>query len=225
MNTATGDSANPSQATPDQIDALAKSALGAGDTGSAQATHNLMLIHQARVSQLKRTAATLKKQYGADNAETKAAEAAVKTGTARVTIIATANLQATTPSPQVSATGWALHGRVFTAQLHPVGNLTVFLVDDRKKYQEQFGFAYTDSTGYFLINYPGTTDQIENDVKMFIEITNKKKQPIYLSATQFEPAPGSTTYQNITLPAEETPLGYPPDQIRSVAIPDPNRKA
>jgi hypothetical protein len=225
MSTATGDSANLSQATPDQIDALAQSALSAGDAGSTQATHNLMLIHQARVSQLKRTAATLKKQYGADNAETKAAEAAVKTSMARVAIIGTANLQATTPSPQVSATGWALNGRVFTAQLQPVGNLTVFLVDDRKKYQEQFGFAYTDSTGYFLINYTGTTDKVENDGKIFIEITNKKKQPIYLSATAFQPAPGSTTYQNITLPAEQTPLGYPPDQIRSVAIPDPSRKA
>jgi hypothetical protein len=225
MSTATGDSATLPQATPDQIDALAKSALGAGDAGFAQATHHLMLIHQARVSQAKRTAATLKKQSGADSAATKAAEAAVKSSTARVAIIGTANLQATTPSPQVSATGWALHGRVFTAQLHPVGNLTVFLVDDRKKYQEQFGFAYTDSTGYFLINYAGTTDKIENDTRIFVEITNNKKQPIYLSTTQFQPTAGSATYQNITLPTGEKPLGYPPDQIRSVAIPDSGRKA
>ena len=49
--------------------------------------------------------------------------------------------------------GWALHGRVFNTQLQPISGLTVFLVDASKTYQQAYGFAYTDDTGYFLLNY------------------------------------------------------------------------
>ena len=140
MSTSTGGSANLPQTNPKQVDSLVRSTLGAGDSGSTQTIQNLTLIQQARVSQLKRAAATATKQYGADSAETKTAEAAVQAGTARVASMTAVHLQAATPSPQVSAAGWALYGRVFVGsstssnvQLQAVASYTVFLVDSAEK--------------------------------------------------------------------------------------------
>jgi hypothetical protein len=224
MSTAAGNSANLPQSTASEIDNQVQSALGAGDTGSTQAMQNLTLIHQARVSQLTRIAATLKKQYGADDPKTKAAEAAVHAGTARTASMTAIHLQAATPSPQISANGWAVHGRVFNAQLQPAANFTVFLVDDTKQFQSQFRFSYSDSTGYFLLNNRGTKDKTQANGQLFPEIANKKKQPVYLSITEFSPVPGSATYQNIVLPAGEKPLGDPPEEIQGGAIPNPRKK-
>src|SRR5579859_3205569 len=130
MSTSTG-STNIPQTTPDQVDALVQSALSAGDTGATQAIQHLTLIHQAHLSQLKRTAATLKKA-GAPEADITAADAAVKAGTLRVATTTAVHQQAATPAPQVSATGWALQGRVLNSTLKPVQHLTVFLVDANK---------------------------------------------------------------------------------------------
>jgi hypothetical protein len=225
MSTSTGNSANLPQTNPEEIDSLVRSALGAGDTGSTQAIQNLTLIHKARVSQLTRNAAALKKQYGADNAETEAAEAAAKAGATRAASMTAIHLQAATPGPQISATGWALHGRVFNAQLQPAGNFTVFLVDDAKKFQSQFGFSYTDSTGYFLINYAGTTGAIPTSGQLFVEVANENRQTVYLGGAPFQPVSGSATYQNIVLPAGEKPLGNPPPEIRDVSFPDASKKS
>jgi hypothetical protein len=44
-----------------------------------------------------------------------------------------------------------LHGRVYSADLKPLAQYTVFLVDSQKTYQETYGFAYTDDTGIFPV--------------------------------------------------------------------------
>jgi hypothetical protein len=232
MSSSTSDRANLPHTTPEQIDILVRTALGVGDSGATQAVQNLTLVQQARISQLRRTAATTTKQYGADSAEAKTAAAAVTAGTARVASMTAVHLQAATPGPQVSPTGWALHGRVFDApsdpssiQLQPVPNLTVFLVDAQKKYQEQFGFAYTDANGYFILNYAGSKSKAQADGQFFVEIADKKGRPFYLSTTRFQPVPGNATYLNITLPADKKPLGDPPAEIRGTAFPNPTRKA
>jgi hypothetical protein len=64
--------------------------------------------------------------------------------------------QLTTPAPTVAAAGWALHGRVYDSNLNPLANYTVFLVDGQNNYLSGYGVSYTDSTGYFLINYDGS---------------------------------------------------------------------
>ena len=224
MSTTTANNANNPQATPEQVNSLVKTTLGAADAGNVQTLQNARLIHEARLSQLKRTAATLKKAK-APEAEITAAEAAVSAGTARVAHIAAAQQQAATPTPEVSANGWALYGRVYDDQAKPVASLTVFLVDSQKAYQANYGFSYTDSTGYFLINNTGAADAPDGEAGLFIAIVDQHGLPIYLSPTEFQPVTGEATYQDITVPTSAQPLGDPPEAIRGIAFPNSQRKS
>ncbi len=210
------------QPTPEQLDVAVTAAVHAADGGGSQSLHNLTLIHSARLSQLNRTAASLKQQLGTDDPNVRAAESAVKAGKARVASLTAVHQQAATPAPQVAANGWALHGRVFSSTLEPVQHLTVFLVDANKTYQREFGFAFTDSTGYFLINFAGT-DPSGPAPQLFVEIANAGGKPIYLGTGVFTPAAGSTTYQNITLASGERPIGDPPAAVRKGAMPENKR--
>ena len=233
----TTDAATIDASTPDasQLGPEITAALGTADTTAAQRIQDLQWVHQARVSQLTRTAAALKAQYGANDPGVKSAEAAVAAGNLTAARAGMAQRQAATSQPQVSANDWALHGRVFDAQLQPVSGFTVFLVDASKTYQQAYGFAYTDGTGYFLLNYPGpdaaTQDKSAASAKqpaapdLFVEVADAKAQPVYLSTTPFQPVPGSATYQNITLSAGNAPIGDPPAQIRNTAIPKSEKSA
>jgi hypothetical protein len=104
--------------------------------------------------------------------------------------------------------------------LKPLAKYTVFLVDSQKTYQESYGFAYTDDTGYFLFNIAGA----KTTPPLFLAMTNTKGEPVYLSTMPFQPAPGSVTYQDITLPSGAQPLGDPPQAIRDVALPSRKSK-
>lgn len=202
-----------------QFTSALNSALADADASSAATVQNLKLVHQAKLSQLTRTAAALKAQYGASDARTIAAEAKVTAGNAAVARIGVASQQAATPAPTVAATGWALQGRVYDAQLQPAAQLTVFLVDATKAYQQQYGFAYTDVTGYFLINYAPPAGQAAQTPALYVEIANAQGEPVYLATASFQPAAGSTTYQTISLGAGKAPLGDPPPEIKKVAVP------
>lgn len=220
MSTTSTTPGNVPTPTPDQISETTAAALASADAGSAETILNLKMVHNARLSQLKRTADTLKKQLGADDPSVKAAEAAVKVGSAKVARISVVHQELDTPPPQVAADGWALHGRVYSSDLKPLAKYTVFLVDKQKTYQEAYGFAYTDDTGYFPFNVAGANVT----APLFLAMTNTKGEPVYLSANPFQPAPGSVTYQNITLPSGAQPLGDPPQAIRHVALPTRKNK-
>jgi hypothetical protein len=203
-------------------------ALTSADGGTTQTVGNLKLVQQARLSQLTRTAATLKKQYGAGDARVAAADAAVTAGAVKVARLGLVHQQLDTAPPQVSATGWALHGRVFDSTLHAVPQLTVFLVDGQKVYQQQYGFAYTDDSGYFLITHTGAAataagtegnTRPDASAELYLEVVDNSSQPIFLSTIAFQPVAGSVTYQNIALASGDKPLGNPPPDIRGTAIP------
>ena len=223
-SSATGNIPTP---TPAQIRETTAATLASADAGSSQTILNLKMVHNARLSQLKRTAETLKKQYGPDDPSVKAAEAAVKVGSVKVARISVVHQELDTPTPQVAPDGWALHGRVYSSDLKPHAKYTVFLVDGQKTYQEAYGFAYTDDTGYFLCNVAGAKgkDPAQSTAPLFIAMTNTKGEPVYLGTTPFQPTPGSVTYQNITLPSGAQPLGDPPPAIRDVALPSRRKKA
>jgi hypothetical protein len=207
--------------------------LANADSTAAERVQNLQWIHQARAAQLSRMAASLKAQYGADNSDVKAAEAAVAAANVTAARVSVLQRQLTTVDPQVSQNGWALHGRVFDAQLQPVSGFTVFLVDAKKTYQQAYGFAFTDDTGYFLLHYagPGSVQgksepaiQAAAPPQLFIEIADTNALPVYLSTTDFQPVVGTTTYLNITLPDGNPPLGGPPPEIRDIALPAQKKK-
>ena len=220
MSTNSSTTGNVPTPTPDQIRETTAVALASADAGSSQTILNLKMVHHARLSQLKRTADTLKKQLGSDDPSVKAAEAAVKVGSAKVARISVVHQELDTPTPQAAADGWALHGRVYSSDWKPHAKYTVFLVDSQKAYQEAYGFAYTDDTGYFLFNVAGAKDT----PPLFLAMTNTKGEPVYLSTTPFQPIPGSVTYQNIILPSGAQPLGDPPQAIRDVALPSRKSK-
>jgi hypothetical protein len=218
------DSRNTNSGIPDASE-LGKelvAGLASADTTAAQRVQDLQWIHQARASQLSRTAASLKAKYGADDSRVKTAEAAVAAANLAAARITMVHQQVTTPEPEVEQGGWALHGRVFEPALKPVSGFTVFLVDAAKAYEQAYGFAYTDDTGYFLLNYAGSdpasrgksANETQAQPELFVEITDSKAKPVYLSPTAFQPVPGSATYQNIVLPADDQAIGAPPAQIR-----------
>ena len=238
MSTSTQTDAATISTTTAKINSAVVTTLSSADSTAAQRIQNLSLVHQARLARLTRTAASITAQYGAGSTQATTAEAKVTATKATVARIEIVGQQAATTAPQVAATGWAFHGRIYNATLQPVSNYTVFLVDAQKAYQGTYGFTYTESTGYFLLNFTGTPATPHSQSQqshrpahpapqmssqLFVEIANSKGQPIYLSSTAFQPTLGVATYQNITLPAGEQPIGDPPPAIASVALP-PHRK-
>jgi hypothetical protein len=206
--------------------------LASADNVAALRLQTLTWVHQARAAQLTRTAGTLKTRYGPDDQKVKDAEAAVTAANADAARVALVNQQVTTVEPQVTASGWALHGRVFDPELKPVSGFTVFLVDTTKAYQQAYGFAYSDDTGYFLLNYAGSdpasrdkaTTATQAQPDLFIGITDDKAMPVYLSPTALQPLLGRARYQNIILPADDQAIGAPPAEIRAVALPKTKKK-
>jgi hypothetical protein len=128
------------------------------DTRTAAGVATLSLVQQARLSRLNRAATAAVAAYGAGSSQAAAVQqavAATRTASSRLTVL---HAQLTTTAPTVAAAGWALHGRVYDSNLKPLTSYTVFLVDGQNNYLSDYGFAYTDDTGYFLLNYDaGTT--------------------------------------------------------------------
>ena len=231
MNTATRTSGN-SAARATELRQGLTDALATADAGATQTVLNLKLVHQARLSQLTRIAATLKSQYGATDPGVVAAEAAVTASTARVARIAVVHQELSSVPPQVTSTGWALRGQVIDNAQNGVSQLTVFLVDAQKTYQKQYGFAYTDDSGSFVINYAGPADAQQGSGQgtstsvpdLYVSIASKTGQPLFLPPEVFQPAAGSSTYRTIQLPDGEQPLGDLPPAVRDVAMPSRKTK-
>src|SRR5271166_2907495 len=138
-------------AQPD-VQAAFNEAFAAADSLAAERLQTIGKLHQARIARLAREAAGLSAEgdaAAASLAETEAEIAAEKTTVAKAAML---SQRAATADPQVSASGWALHGRVYSSDLAPAAGCTVFLVDPQNAYQGAYGFAYTDATGYFVLN-------------------------------------------------------------------------
>jgi hypothetical protein len=215
-----------SAATTAKIKPDIAAALTAADGVATSNLHVVSLVHKARLAQLTRTAAKTTARYGASSKQATAAQAAVTKEKMMVSHVAMISQQASTPAPQVAAAGWALYGRVYTADSQPASAYCVFLVDAEKAYQAAYGFSYTDATGYFLINFVGTPAQTpapattaQSPPQLFVEVANASGLPVYLATTAFKPAVGVATYQNVVLPAGGQPIGDPPADIRKVALP------
>lgn len=216
------------QTSTEQLGPDLAAAFASADTSSTQVLQNMRLIHEARLSQQKRTAAALKKQYGESNEEVKAAEQSVRLTTARVAAIHAVYQQASTPAPQVTSTGWALQGRVYhsTEASEPAAHYTVYFTDSNNTFQRQYGVAYTDTTGLYLINYAGDDQQKEQgtEPQLQIQIANTKGKLVYISATPFQPVIGTASYLDIYLPQGETVLGDPPPAVRKIVMPSSSKE-
>lgn len=236
-----------SQNPTDDLKAPSQAVVAAADTQAAGAVSTLGLVQQARLSNQSRTVTLAVAAYGKDSTQATAATQAVtatKAASARLTIL---GQQVNTPAPPVAAAGWALHGRIYSSDLAPQAGYAVFLVDGQKNYLSDYGFAYTDATGYFLLSYNGgaakaqqatagatgadaagqpataqpaaATPGVSAPAQLFLQVANANANPVLLSETAFVPVVGKATYQVVTLPAGAAKLGDPPAELRSVALP------
>ena len=168
------------------------------DNETAERVQLLQMVYLARASQLTRIAADVKAESGADDADVKRAEAAVSSAKAVSSQVAMLHRRMTTPEPKVT-----------------------------KAYQQAYGFASSDETGYFLLRYEGAGATSTGKVKqakeasapeLFVEVTDLKGRLVYVSDRAFEPAIGAATYQDIVV-VEGVTKGEPPAQIRKVGMP------
>jgi hypothetical protein len=116
-----------------------------------------------------------------------------------VTALTAVELPNPAPRIKVAQTGWAVQGRVSNAQSQPVAGFSVFFVDAAGRYLPQFGFAYTDSSGYFVLNYPGSNGRPSAPPELFLEVANTASAPVYRGSSPVQIAFGKATYQSITL--------------------------
>lgn len=200
--------------------------LAASDEETAGRLQTMNIVHQARIAQLTRYATAVTAQYGEGSPEAVAAQAAVTASQATAVRNEIVTRQLNTAAPDVPAGGWVLYGRVYDAQAAPVAAQTVFLVNQQGAFQSEYGFAYTDETGYFVLTAEGPAPPAETDAvaaastgELFVEVTNQKRQPVYLSSTPFEPTVGTATYVNIYLDAGGKPIGAPPPGVQKSAVP------
>jgi len=208
---------------PSNLRAQLTDALAQADAEAAGRVRQLQWMQQARASQLSRTAAELKAEYGPNDAGVKRAEAALAAATAASSNLALVHQQITIPEPEVAPGGWALYGHVFTAERKPVEGFTVFLVDTAKVYQQAYGFAYTDQDGYFVLQFQGSPAAAAagdtSPGELFIAVADLKARLVHLSTAPFQPVIGIATYHRVVLSEGARPLGEPPAGARAAGIP------
>lgn len=236
----------------DDLNSPSQAVTSAADVQAATSVSTLGLIQQARLSNRNRAVTLAEAQFGKNSTQATAASQAVtatKAASARINVL---SQQVSTAQPSVAATGWALHGRVYSSALAPLAGYAVFLVDAQKSYQSNYGFAYTDETGYFLISYNGGTVAGQQPAggdapvsgtsgeaapqpvpaataasvttQLFLQVADANANPVLLSEKAFVPVVGQATYQAVTLPAGAKKIGDPPADVRSVAMPPINVK-
>jgi hypothetical protein len=166
--------------------------VSSGATMSAQ-------VQSARLAGLKRAATAAAAAYGTQSKEATKASAAVAVAQARAGQLQVATQKISTPTPTVASTGWALHGRVYDASQNPQDRYTVFLVDAQKNYLREYGFSYTDATGYFLLNYSGPAEQSSSDAAAGASAASSKSK----AATSDSPTATEKVDQETTSGADD----------------------
>ena len=151
MNTTGTTTTNPI----DDLNSPSQAVVSAADAQAATSVSTLGLIQQARLTNRNRAVTLAEAQFGKDSKQATAARQALTATTAASARINVLSQQVSTAQPAVAATGWVLQGRIYSSELAPLAGYAVFLVDAQKNYQSDYGFSYTDDTGYFLISYDG----------------------------------------------------------------------
>jgi len=195
-------------------------ALVQADGTSASGLQSLSQTHPARLAQVTRIAATITKQSGASSPQATAAQAAVSSSQATVARVAMLRQRVTSQVPTVPATGWGIYGSVYNSSSAPVQGYSVYFVDSTNTYQNAYGIAYTQADGSYQFVYAGPpAGQTAPAPTLYLQVASASGDPIYTSKTAFAPTTGLATYQAITLPVGEKPLGKLPIVLRAVTLP------
>jgi hypothetical protein len=190
------------------------------DNTCANGLQLLAQTHQARLAQVTRIAAAITKQAGASSAQATAAQAAASSAQVTVARVAMLKQRVTLQAPAVPATGWGIYGSVYNSSSAPVQGYSVYFVDSTNTYQNIYGIAYTQADGSYQFVYAGPpAGQTAPTTTLYLQVANASGDPIYTSKTAFVPTTGLATYQAITLPVGEKPLGVLPIVLRPVLLP------
>jgi hypothetical protein len=102
-----------------------------------------------------------------------------------------------------------------------VQGYSVYLVDSTNTYQSTYGIAYTQADGSYQFVYAGPPvgQTAPAATTLYLQVGNASGDPIYSSKTAFAPTTGLASYQALTLPVGEKPLGVLPTVLRSVTLP------
>lgn len=204
------------------------SAFSAADQVVTLRLQTIARVHQARIARLTREASALSARDAAGAAARAVAQAEIAAQKTTAAKVAMLGQQSATAAPHVAPAGWALHGRIYSSDLAPASGCTVFLVDPQNAYQSAYGFAFTDTSGYFVLNTaaaapagPATQGAPAVAPPLFVAVADAKGEPVYRSASAFQPRLGLASYQNHVLPPGGKPIGDPPAAIRNTALPKP----
>jgi hypothetical protein len=202
-------------------------ALEAGDPLRLDGLVELQRVRTVKAGNLEREQTRLTKKYGADHA--RVAEIAAKRDINHVLLrdVAHGISRASTPTVRADADAWTLHGHVRNRGGKGLPKLTVTLVDDKKKWIEEAGFACTDGDGYFRLTVkPPRTVQPASDIKeaaataasermsafaardttkatsergVFIHVASPDGAMLYLDADGLTPKLGEVVYREIII--------------------------
>ncbi len=196
-------------------------AVSQADSASVAGLKTLQQTQQGRLAQVTRIAAAVTAQSGASSAQATAANAAVGSTQVSVARVAILTQRLSAQAPAVPAAGWGVYGSVYNGSTSaPVQGYSVYFVDSTNTYQNAYGIAYTQADGSYQFVYAGpAAGQTAPTGQLYLQVANASGDPIYTSKTAFVPATGVATYQAITLPAIEKPLGVLPTVLRAVTLP------
>lgn len=115
----------------------------------------LSAVRQARVNLLQRQVRALaaKPASTTTSASVKSLRATIQLHQSALARFGAVSTQSSTPAPAVPANGWVLHGHIRGPDSQPVAKLTVALTDQEKTWFRNYGYAFTDASGYFSLSY------------------------------------------------------------------------
>jgi hypothetical protein len=163
-------------------------------------------VRRAREASLKREEARLAKKHAAGHPRRAYIAGRLAANAGFVRDLDLEASRARTDIPKVAPNGWAVHGYVRDKDLKPVAGLTVALYDGRANWVEQFGYACTDSNGYFRIE---TQEVGAVDGPLYLRVLTGQAAHLYADKSPLTPLGGALEYREIIL-AEGAQACAPP---------------
>lgn len=197
------------------------------DAHRAAGLSHLSTVRQAKSEQWTRERTRLAKLLGDGHPAVVALNQRIAVNASLVTALGVASDQAQTDVPVVDKGGWVVHGRVRDAAFKPQPAMTVALYDENKKWLQQFGYASTDQTGYFLIRYkPQAATERTSEAAVIttgaittahLQVLDAKGRTVHIDSEALALQPDQAYYREIVLTGEL--VGQPPP-----GDPQPGRK-
>jgi hypothetical protein len=182
-----------------------------------QEAKNTQLIKD-EVSQREKT--RLEAKHGNTHPEVQEAESRIAYNKQMYTGLNNEIEKASVKTEPIGSASWRAHGRVFDKENKPVKGVSVFCVDQNKRWIEILGNSCTNEMGYYSLTADEKIiDKIVKGQPIFLAVSDKNKKIIYMSDEPLLPARGMIIYKDIYLKEED--CGSPvTDERKAQLTPD-----